>query len=111
MMRPMANDIGIVRLTPRRWACVPAPDPGPMEPWRWLDPEDLDEAIAQLELPFATAIRMVLQGTSPAEAARKMNVPIGTVVARILRGRRRLRRILDARLPARVRERASASRR
>jgi DNA-directed RNA polymerase specialized sigma24 family protein len=100
----------ILRLTPRQWASIPDAVPTPPAPWRWLSHEDLDEAISLLDPPFATAIRMFLQGTPVAEMARRMNVPTGTTIARILRGRGRLRRILEAKLPTHVREHAPVRR-
>jgi DNA-directed RNA polymerase specialized sigma24 family protein len=101
----------VTRLTLRQWAAIPAPEPSPPEPWRWITPEQLEAAIAQLAPPFATVFQLRLQQRrSAAEIARQINIPIPTVVARLYRGRCRLRQILLADLPPPIRAQVTARR-
>ena len=95
-----------VRLNRRQWAALLDSGPGQVEPWRYIDSADLQEAIAQLPLPFRTVIGLHLnEGLSFREIAGRLEVPCNTVAARMFRGRRQLRTILRERLPPDVRER------
>jgi RNA polymerase sigma-70 factor, ECF subfamily len=55
----------------------------------------LERALASLPEPFASTLRLVdLEDHSYAEAAAQLGVPVGTVMSRLFRGRRRLAQAL-----------------
>jgi RNA polymerase sigma-70 factor (ECF subfamily) len=67
--------------------------------WRPPSPEfllpSLERALDNLPEPFAGALRLVdLEDHSYAEAAAVLGVPVGTVMSRLFRGRRRLAKAL-----------------
>lgn len=69
---------------------VRAPEPD------WLELRDLDRALARLADEQRAVLLLVgLEQLSYGEAARVLDVPIGTVMSRLSRGRERLRLILS----------------
>ena len=63
----------------------------------WLELRDLDSALAQLPHEQRTVLLLVgLEQFTYEEAARVLQVPIGTVMSRLSRGRERLRAVLAA---------------
>jgi RNA polymerase sigma factor (sigma-70 family) len=92
---------------------MPMQDPLPDFVWRDLRPV-LDEEIARLPSPFRQAfILCQLQGKTHEQAAKELGCPVGTVLSRLTRARKRLRVRLTRRgitLPAGVLAAALASR-
>lgn len=63
----------------------------------WLELRDLDSALAQLPNDQRAVLLLVgLEQLTYEEAARVLEVPIGTVMSRLSRGRERLRAVLAA---------------
>ena len=63
----------------------------------WLELRDLDSALAQLPHDQRAVLLLVgLEQLTYEEAARVLEVPIGTVMSRLSRGRERLRAVLAA---------------
>lgn len=63
----------------------------------WLELRDLDSALAQLPHEQRAVLLLVgLEQLTYEEAARVLQVPIGTVMSRLSRGRERLRAVLAA---------------
>lgn len=61
----------------------------------WLELRDIDSALAQLPHEQRTVLLLVgLEQFTYEEAARVLQVPIGTVMSRLSRGRERLRAVL-----------------
>ena len=64
-------------------------------PDRFVDLEfdaDLDEALASLTEPFREVIELVdMDGLAYAEAAEVLGIPVGTVMSRLHRGRKKIR--------------------
>ena len=61
----------------------------------WLELRDLDDALARLPLEQRAVVLMVgLEQFTYEEAARVLDIPLGTVMSRLSRGRERLRLIL-----------------
>jgi len=61
----------------------------------WLQLRDLDSALAQLPHEQRTVLLLVgLEQFTYEEAARALQIPIGTVMSRLSRGRERLRSVL-----------------
>lgn len=61
----------------------------------WLELRDLDSALAQLPHEQRTVLLLVgLEQFTYEEAARALQIPIGTVMSRLSRGRERLRVVL-----------------
>lgn len=61
----------------------------------WLELRDLESALAQLPHDQRTVLLLVgLEQLTYDEAARVLQVPIGTVMSRLSRGRERLRMVL-----------------
>jgi RNA polymerase sigma-70 factor (sigma-E family) len=97
-VRTVARRVAVSRWRRARFAlrayrrAGPPPDvPGP-------DPDSLvlADALAQLPLPQRTALVLHhLVGLPVAEVARETGVPVGTVKARLSRGRRALAALLD----------------
>ena len=62
----------------------------------WLELRDLDSALAQLPHEQRAVLLLVgLEQLTYEEAARVLQVPIGTVMSRLSRGRERLRMVLE----------------
>jgi RNA polymerase sigma factor (sigma-70 family) len=100
-----------VELTRRQWESIRDPGLTVPEASRWISSEDLEEAIAALTPAHAEALRLFFRGgLSFAEIARRLDIGVGTVGARIHRGRCKLREILRDRLPPAVREQVPARR-
>ena len=88
-----------LRLSTRQWEAIPAPAPTLIEPWRWIDPDDLWAALPLLPPPYAEVVRLYWQEQlSFADIAHRLRIPISTVGARLYRGKVRLRQILRDRL-------------
>jgi RNA polymerase sigma-70 factor (ECF subfamily) len=66
-----------------------------MRPDRFVDLEfdaDLDAALATLSEPFAAVVELVdIDGLAYAEAAEALGIPVGTVMSRLHRARRKIR--------------------
>lgn len=61
----------------------------------WLELRDIDNALAQLPNEQRTVLLLVgLEQFTYEEAARVLQVPVGTVMSRLSRGRERLRAVL-----------------
>jgi RNA polymerase sigma-70 factor (ECF subfamily) len=57
---------------------------------------DLDRALRQLSVEQRQVVLLVgLEGLSYAEAAEVLDIPVGTVMSRLARGRDRLRQLMD----------------
>jgi DNA-directed RNA polymerase specialized sigma24 family protein len=87
-------NVSLVRLTPRQWERIPDQWEQPDEPWRAVPPEDLAAALCALDRPLAEVLLMYRSGLQASEIAARTGLPAGTVVARLVRGSRRLRRLL-----------------
>jgi DNA-directed RNA polymerase specialized sigma24 family protein len=93
----------VVRLTRRQWERVPAPGLTPIEPWRWVDLEELELQVETLPPQLAEVFRLRWQeGFSVAEISTRLQIRIGTVIARLLRSHRGLEQMLRERLPVHV---------
>lgn len=67
----------------------------------WLELRDLDGALARLPHEQRAVLLMVgLEQFTYEEAARMLDIPIGTVMSRLSRGRERLRAILGGEAPS-----------
>jgi RNA polymerase sigma-70 factor (ECF subfamily) len=87
------------RLRTRVIALAPAP-PSEPEP-RALDDSDLAAALAELHPADRRILELAeLEELSYREIARALECPVGTVMSRLHRARRRLRQAAQARLPA-----------
>jgi RNA polymerase sigma-70 factor (ECF subfamily) len=66
-----------------------------MRPDRFVDLEfdaDLDAALSTLSEPFAAVVELVdIDGLAYAEAAEALGIPVGTVMSRLHRARRKIR--------------------
>jgi DNA-directed RNA polymerase specialized sigma24 family protein len=97
----------VVRLTRRQWASIPDPGPRQIEEWRWVDLEELREAIGLLEPRITEVLRLSCdEGLCWSEISERLKVPVGVVAGRFMRGRRQLRSILHERLPPWLRDAA-----
>jgi len=68
------------------------------DPTELLSLRDLDRALARIHEEQRRVLLLIgLEGTSYEEAARILDVPIGTVRSRVSRGREALRRLMDRR--------------
>ena len=62
----------------------------------WVDLRDIDGALAKLPVEQRTVVLLVgLEQFTYEEAARVLEIPIGTVMSRLSRGRERMRVLLD----------------
>jgi RNA polymerase sigma-70 factor (ECF subfamily) len=67
--------------------------------WRRVSVVDVTEALAEVPEPYQTAFRKhVFEGMAYAQIAEQLGVRAMTVGTRILRARRSIRRILEARI-------------
>jgi DNA-directed RNA polymerase specialized sigma24 family protein len=97
-----------VRITRRQWEAIPAPEPATPQAWRWVEPEDLSEAIGLLPPQVATPYRLRLDGLGYEDISRGLKVPVQIVARRLFRARRQLRAILREHLPPAIREEVPA---
>jgi RNA polymerase sigma-70 factor (ECF subfamily) len=68
--------------------------------WERLELRDLDRALGLLpEEQRSLLLLVVVEGLSYEEAARVQEVPLGTVMSRLLRAREKLRRLTDGEPP------------
>ncbi|WP_300299345.1 sigma-70 family RNA polymerase sigma factor [Ferrovibrio sp.] len=68
--------------------------------WERLELRDLDVALGLLpEEQRSLLLLVVIEGLSYEEAARVQDVPLGTVMSRLLRAREKLRRLTDGEPP------------
>lgn len=75
--------------------CAPNPEASPW--WTELGADEIDRALARLPEPQRQTLRLfALEGKSYREIARRQGITVSTVGTRILRGRLRLRAILEA---------------
>jgi RNA polymerase sigma-70 factor (ECF subfamily) len=75
-------------------AAAPA-EAEPDLPWDHLPPDALERAIEEVPEPFRVAVRLRdLEGFSYREIAEVLDIPPGTVMSRLFRGREWLRRAL-----------------
>lgn len=80
---------------------VAAKEPEPPPAWTAVSVEQVQAAMAELDAEFRDAYRMhALEGLGYAEIAAKLGMPVSTVGTRIMRARRKLRAILQARTGA-----------
>lgn len=57
----------------------------------------VEQALAELDEPFRRVIQLVdIDGLTYAEAAARLQIPVGTVMSRLHRARSRMRRRLEA---------------
>jgi RNA polymerase sigma-70 factor, ECF subfamily len=73
---------------------APAPDGPPRADWEEVEAADLEAAVASLPGPFRAVYELKAAGLSYAQAARRLELPVGTVGTRLMRARRRLRKLL-----------------
>jgi RNA polymerase sigma-70 factor (ECF subfamily) len=80
---------------------VDEPWPGPTaatDPTELLSLRDLDRALARIHEEQRRVLLLIgLEGASYEEAARILDVPVGTVRSRVSRGREALRKLMDRR--------------
>jgi DNA-directed RNA polymerase specialized sigma24 family protein len=68
------------------------------DPTEVLSLRDLDRALARIHEEQRRVLLLIgLEGTSYEEAARILDVPVGTVRSRVSRGREALRKLMDRR--------------
>jgi RNA polymerase sigma-70 factor (ECF subfamily) len=80
---------------------VTAREPEPAPAWTALSVADVRAGLEELDLEFQDAYRLhALDGLGYAEIAVRLGVPVSTVGTRIMRARRKLRAILQARAPS-----------
>jgi RNA polymerase sigma-70 factor, ECF subfamily len=97
------QNVNVVRRSARESAAVELDDawPGPTtatDPAAGLLLRDLDRAFAQISREQRQVILLVgLEGISYGEAARILDVPLGTIRSRLSRGRESLRTLMDLR--------------
>ena len=88
-------NVSLVRLTARQWARIPDGRNEVAELWGDVPMDELAGAFSHLE-PAVTEV-LVLHfehGLPVPEIAARTGLPWGTVAARLVRGRRRLQRLL-----------------
>ena len=77
---------------------VAAAEPTPPPAWTSLSVDEVRAALDELDAEFRDVYRMhALEGLGYAEIAARLGVPVSTVGTRIMRARRKLRAILQAR--------------
>lgn len=80
---------------------VPAREPEPPPAWAGLSVAEVRAALDELDEDFRDAYRMhALDGLGYAEIAAQLGLPVSTIGTRIMRARRKLRTILQARTPS-----------
>lgn len=91
-------NVSLVRLTARQWARIPDGRNEAAELWRGVPMDELAGAFSDLE-PAVTEVLVLhfQRGLPVPEIAARTGLPWGTVAARLVRGRRRLQRLLRAR--------------
>lgn len=76
-------------------ARAPAPEVEDASPWTDVDPAALPAAVESLPDPFRETVRLRdLDGLTYREIAEVLDVPLGTVMSRLHRGREWLKRLL-----------------
>lgn len=99
--RPLlVEDHGLERRRPAFGQAVSVASPEDVVGERLLD-DDVEAALLALDPKFRTAVLLVdVNQLSYAEAAEALDVPVGTLMSRLSRGRARLRKRLRHRRPA-----------
>ncbi len=76
-----------------------AEEPDPLRPWETITSAEIKDAIAHLPDPFRVVCEMHwLARCSYKDISDTLRIPTATVGTRLLRARRKLRRVLEARL-------------
>lgn len=91
-------NVSLVRLTARQWARIPDRRDESVEHWQDVPVVELAGAMGDLEPALAEVLVLHFQRGLPVpEIAARTGLPWGTVAARLVRGRRRLQRLLRQR--------------
>lgn len=73
---------------------VPAPDPTELAAWEHVTPDQVSQALSQLDDSFRRVYELYARGRSYGDIARELGISINTVGTRLLRARAKLRGLL-----------------